>query len=73
MYPKVCGAMSHISIMRCCIRIAVVLHSLFKVSGLSLPLQNETSSGLIRLSKYVLHAARFAVSIIDCEFPAPQT
>ena len=61
------------SIMRRCIHIVVFLHSLLKVSGVSLLLQNETSSGLIRLSKYVLRAATFAVLIIDCEVSAPQT
>ena len=73
LHPKLCADMLHMSIMRCCIRIAVFLHSLFKVSGFSLLLQNETSSGLIPLSKYVLHAARFAASIVDREVPAPQT
>ena len=59
--------------MRCCIRSIVFLHSLFTVLGVSLLLQNETSSDLIRVSKYVLRPARFMVSIIDCEVPAPQT
>ena len=73
LHPESCADMLHMSIMRCCIRTAAFLHGLFKVSGVSLLLQNETTSDLITLGKYVLQAARVAVSIIDCEVPAPQT